>query len=248
MQQSETDTGSSDELHPDEIEVYSITGLVNVDSDSPRILQEDADPSDVRENVRDRTVSAFTENMKVVPEGEQEAVVHAESGEQYRVHVGFTDCECADMEYREPENGCKHIRRAAVVLGIVAVPAEILYFDGVDTSAGSDARVAPFKEAVRQVVRTTPTEARVRVLADWDVRFTPMHSGSMSDVHTGDTCPGCGHAFSVPGDEAFTITGESGTVTDVAPDSVETLVFCAECFPEVEAAGYGSRNRSLTDF
>lgn len=37
--------------------------------------------------------------------------VQSESGNTYRVDIVAGDCSCPDWQHREPEGGCKHLRR-----------------------------------------------------------------------------------------------------------------------------------------
>lgn len=56
--------------------------------------------------------------------------------EIYTVDLRAETCDCADHKHRRPEDGCKHIRRVKLGLGLMAVPAGI-ELDGclVDTRA-----------------------------------------------------------------------------------------------------------------
>ncbi|MHC3439576.1 hypothetical protein ACYJ1Y_16160 [Natrialbaceae archaeon A-gly3] len=84
-----------------------------------------------RTDVDPRTHRAVTEHITLLedaPEvtgadGMYLAVSH--SGENHVVDVRGGACECSDWVYREPEGGCKHLRRAAIVRGEAEVPAAI---------------------------------------------------------------------------------------------------------------------------
>ena len=77
----------------------------------------------------DRTRRALEECMSVLddvggadPEAGLYTVV-GENGGTYLVDTIAGACECPDSEYREPDGGCKHVRRARFATGQTAVPA-----------------------------------------------------------------------------------------------------------------------------
>jgi len=89
---------------------------------------------DAPDQIAERTVNALTEAMVVDEHDRQtwsdrEVKVYSGENERYLVHVGALNCTCKDWEYRKPEGGCKHIRRARYALGLDEVP------DWVDRSA-----------------------------------------------------------------------------------------------------------------
>jgi hypothetical protein len=48
--------------------------------------------------------------------------VHSESGNTYRVDIAAEECSCPDWEEREPEGGCKHLRRVRLEVRAGRVP------------------------------------------------------------------------------------------------------------------------------
>jgi len=46
----------------------------------------------------------------------------SESGSEYLVDLWEGRCNCPDSEHRNPDGGCKHIRRARFALGRRAIP------------------------------------------------------------------------------------------------------------------------------
>jgi len=77
----------------------------------------------------DRTRRALEECMSVLgdvggadPEAGLYTVV-GENGGTYLVDVIDGTCECPDSEYRDPDGGCKHVRRARLATGQTAIPA-----------------------------------------------------------------------------------------------------------------------------
>ena len=70
--------------------------------------------------------------------------VHSESGNTYRVDVGAEECSCPDWTEREPEGGCKHLRRARIEVqaGRVPTPDGQLPTDRVDTTGTETLRPA----------------------------------------------------------------------------------------------------------
>jgi hypothetical protein len=59
-------------------------------------------------------------------------LVVSHTGNQYLVDTVGGVCECPDMEYRDPDGGCKHVRRAEYATGRTAIPS------WVDTDAVDD--------------------------------------------------------------------------------------------------------------
>lgn len=80
------------------------------------------------DDLDDRDVRALTERMTVVPDvgqargAEDLFVVVSHTGEQYLIDTRLDSCECPDYEYRSPDEGCKHLRRARYVRGERRVP------------------------------------------------------------------------------------------------------------------------------
>jgi len=73
----------------------------------------------------DRDVRALTEYMTVIPDGgDVFTVIGQNGGGEYRVDArGVPTCTCNDFMYRDPDNGCKHIRRVAFATGEKPIPA-----------------------------------------------------------------------------------------------------------------------------
>ena len=77
-----------------------------------------------------RDVRALTESMTVLLEGGDIYTVVGQNGNgEHRVDTRESRCTCPDYEYRQPEGGCKHLRRVAFATGQRPIPA------WVDTSA-----------------------------------------------------------------------------------------------------------------
>lgn len=101
---------------------------------------------DDRIEVEDRTERALTEPLSAVSvdgtplEGDETIVsVVSHSGESYQVDVLEGQCTCPDARHREPEGGCKHVRRARVALGRDTVDARTLRAVDVDDTLGASA-------------------------------------------------------------------------------------------------------------
>ena len=62
--------------------------------------------------------------------------VHSESGNTYRVDIAAEECSCPDWTEREPEGGCKHLRRVRFEIraGRVPTPDGRLPDDRVDAT------------------------------------------------------------------------------------------------------------------
>jgi len=76
-----------------------------------------------------RDVAALTEYMTVLEDvGEARGAeglytVVAQSGHTYLVDVETGACECDDAFYRDPDGGCKHVRRCEFATGRRTIPA-----------------------------------------------------------------------------------------------------------------------------
>jgi hypothetical protein len=89
--------------------------------------------------------------MTVLPElGRAEGadglyLVVTESGSEYLVDARTGACECPDYQYREPEDGCKHIHRVAYATGKVSIPAWV-DTDAIDSHLGIRTDATPLND------------------------------------------------------------------------------------------------------
>jgi len=89
-------------------------------------------------DIDQRTRAALTESMvayELAP-GQYEVIGenHGDRDQdKYTVDTRLGACTCNDYEYREPEGGCKHLRRVQFATGEVPVPAGV---EGVDPALG----------------------------------------------------------------------------------------------------------------
>jgi len=74
------------------------------------------------ESIDNRTIRALREKMTVLPMGGDVFEVVSESGSSYRVEARRDICDCADYEYRDDIDRCKHVRRVAFSRGEQTVP------------------------------------------------------------------------------------------------------------------------------
>jgi len=70
----------------------------------------------------ERDVRAAAETMTIYPEAPGLWSVTTSSGSEHTVDANLEACTCSDMEYRAPDEGCKHIRRVEIVLEERTVP------------------------------------------------------------------------------------------------------------------------------
>ena len=81
------------------------------------------------EPLSDRDVRALTECMTALDDLGAVAgadglyVVVSESGRSYTVDISNGACTCDDAFYRQPEGGCKHVRRVAFATERREIPA-----------------------------------------------------------------------------------------------------------------------------
>lgn len=89
----------------------------------------------------ERDVSALTEIMSVLEDvGRVRGaaglyLVVSESGGTYTVDARSDACDCPDAEHRQPDGGCKHVRRVAFATGAREIP-EWVDRDAVDDRLG----------------------------------------------------------------------------------------------------------------
>lgn len=75
-----------------------------------------------------RSVSALTEYLYAFDDHGWAAdapgcwLVYAEDGSEYRVDAETGSCTCDDAFYRDPEGGCKHLRRVEFLTGDRDIP------------------------------------------------------------------------------------------------------------------------------
>ena len=90
-------------------------------------LQDAATESSI--DIEPRDVRALTQYLTVLPEhgrarnAEGLYVVVSESGSSYLVDARQGACECPDARYRDPDGGCKHVRRVRYATGERAIPS-----------------------------------------------------------------------------------------------------------------------------
>jgi hypothetical protein len=71
--------------------------------------------------LEDRDIRALSEYMTVFAEAPGMFTVYAE-GSTYLVDLETETCGCPDSEHRDPEGGCKHIRRVRFTTGARDIP------------------------------------------------------------------------------------------------------------------------------
>ena len=74
-------------------------------------------------DLADRTVRALTDDLLVVADAPGLYRVYGKDGDEYTVNAETGACTCPDTEYRDPDGGCKHVRRVEFHTGERAVPA-----------------------------------------------------------------------------------------------------------------------------
>ena len=71
----------------------------------------------IQPDIEPRTVRAATEHMTVIEEDPAMFSVTTQSGSEYTVDLREEVCSCPDFRNREPEGGCKHLRRTRMEVG-----------------------------------------------------------------------------------------------------------------------------------
>lgn len=108
----------------------------------------DAESEDVSDlDVEPRTERALREGILVTrAPADDRYFVYGESGKKYIVNAATGECSCPDYQRREPEGGCKHVRRTRLETGRTAVP------DGVTPESPGVDRFLAAAVAVRENV------------------------------------------------------------------------------------------------
>jgi hypothetical protein len=84
----------------------------------------------------ERDAAALTEFMTTIPTDTPGFyLVVSASGSEYRVDGRHGSCECPDARHRDPDGGCKHIRRVRFATGRREIP-EWVDPDAVDPQLG----------------------------------------------------------------------------------------------------------------
>jgi predicted nucleic acid-binding Zn finger protein len=102
---------------------------------------------DAPDSIDPRTERALTEPLTVLDHDETPVesrettvvTVTSHSGKTYDVDAASGACSCPDARHREPEGGCKHVRRARVALGREPVAARTIRALEVDPQLGANA-------------------------------------------------------------------------------------------------------------
>ena len=77
----------------------------------------------------DRDIRAAEEAMVVVPIAPGMYEVYSGTQAKYLVDVVEGACECDDMYWNDPEDGCKHVRRVRQTLGLDPIPEGVRRVD-----------------------------------------------------------------------------------------------------------------------
>jgi hypothetical protein len=129
----------------------------------------------------DRDARALTEYLTVLSDigrakdAEDLYLVVSQSGREYLVDAREEACECADARHRNPENGCKHVRRVAFATGEREIPTWV-DGDDVDPQLGE------------HVVTADGGKVEWSDVPDYTEHIEPPEQGGEKYVR----CEGCG--------------------------------------------------------
>ena len=97
-----------------------------------------------------RTERALTECMTVLPgHGRAQGapglfvVIGENCNGEYLVDTRTESCECKDAKYRDPDGGCKHLRRVRIAQGDTPIPAQVLGEITIDSIFGVHVDASP---------------------------------------------------------------------------------------------------------
>ena len=92
--------------------------------------------------IETRTERALTECMSILPnhgraDGAPFVVIGENCNGEYLVDTRTESCECKDAKYRDPDGGCKHLRRVRIAQGDTPIPAQALGEITIDSTFGA---------------------------------------------------------------------------------------------------------------
>jgi hypothetical protein len=164
----------------------------SIDSQTRRALEE--------------PLTVLTPGLRPVEEDDTIVTVTSHSGSEYTVDVKEQRCTCPDSKHRNPEGGCKHIRRARIALGRDAVDTATLAALEVDVGLGSNAP-GPVVATSDGGVVSDDSEV-IETAAHWD---GPHREFDKYGEPTGAEfvrCSGCGREVIVGNEEHATHAGD----------------------------------------
>ena len=151
-------------------------------------------------DLADRTVRALTDDLLVVEDAPGLFQVYGEDGDEYTVDADSGACTCPDAEYRDPEGGCKHVRRVAFHTGARTVPAWVDP-DAVDPLLDEQLADSGDGDAQPQAVATDGGEEIVVDGDDGEILETPGYSEHVESSEQGGEryvrCEACGRELLV---------------------------------------------------
>ena len=109
----------------------------------------------------ERDVRALTEYLTVLNDvgrvrgADGLYLVVSQSGSEYLVDSRTERCGCPDAKHRDPEGGCKHVRRVAFATGDRSVPGVDV---DVDPQLGAHVKPADTGEEERRSTRHEPAD------------------------------------------------------------------------------------------
>ena len=140
---SETDSSASTVSNPD-----------NTASEEPSTDGTELDPRTRRAREEDMDVSLLAKG------GVYE--VHSQSGNTYEVDIVTQSCICPDWQEREPEGGCKHLRRVDMKIKTGAVPRPDGHLPRELLTNGSGDDLAACTERIAERIELLETEIERR--------------------------------------------------------------------------------------
>jgi len=88
--------------------------------------------------------------------------VHSQSGNTYEVDVVAQSCTCPDWQKREPESGCKHLRRVDIEIKTGSVPRPDGHLPGAFVPNGSGDDLVACTERITEHIEMLETEIERR--------------------------------------------------------------------------------------
>lgn len=163
---------------------------------------EDSETKDSIE-VERRTRRALEECMTVLPnhgraDGAADlfVVIGENENGQYLVDARSQSCECKDAKYRDPDGGCKHLRRVRIAQGDTPIPAQALGEITIDSTFGAQLETsAKFATADGGIIDAESGEKINDENTAASIWSDPMAEVDKYGKPTGDhyvTCQDCG--------------------------------------------------------
>jgi hypothetical protein len=148
-------------------------------------------------------MSVLTPDFQPIADSSRTVVsVTTGSGSSYTVDVREGRCTCPDYEHREPDGGCKHLRRARLALAHDSVDSDTLARLDIDAGLGANAPGPVVATSDGGIVNAGDGEIiDENAPATWEGPFTEYDKYGEPTGERYVRCSGCGVEVLTGGEE-----------------------------------------------